>query len=97
MTTNNQHSLKAKAKNLYVVRGLNAKEVSQATGITEKTIGVWVKKYKWKDAIEERSKVDEEKLVITDLRDYLIKTNPTLCKEIEQSITNYLVLKALKS
>jgi len=95
MTINNQPGIKAKAKNLYVIKGYNAKQVSQATGVTEKTIGIWVKKYKWKEAIEQRLTIDQEKEVVYDLRDYLIKTNPTLCKEIEQSITNYLVLKSL--
>ncbi|WP_295795161.1 hypothetical protein [Mucilaginibacter sp.] len=41
--------LKIKAYNLYVESGITAKEISKTIPVTEKSIGVWVKQYGWKD------------------------------------------------
>jgi len=37
------------ARHMYVEQGKTAVEISSTTGITEKTIGVWIKKYGWKE------------------------------------------------
>ena len=45
------------AKELYM-RGKNQKEVAAATGVQEKTVGSWVKKYGWKTEREARINSD---------------------------------------
>lgn len=37
------------AEELYVKQQKTAKEISELIGVTEKTIGAWVEKYKWKE------------------------------------------------
>jgi len=81
---------KKEAKRLYVQTDLTAKEIAAKTGISEKTIGVWVKKYGWKIQRENRvyyamggqSANLNKGVIMTYLRKHIRKLNPDLYEQV---------------
>lgn len=60
------------ACHMYVEQGKTAVEISAVTGITEKTIGVWIKKYGWREQrnakfASKTSRIENIQAVIDDL------------------------------
>ena len=89
---------KLKARRLYVAEELTAKEVSARVGVTEKTIGKWIRNYNWKEARKQAvstrllfGQYDKStQLTLLDFEDYLMEINAKLAASIEPYIAGYL-------
>jgi uncharacterized protein YjcR len=87
------------AKRLYILKDLTASDVSKLIDISEKTIGVWVKKQNWKADKDKRRKellendMDNDAFkikVINEFGAYLKQQRPNLSKNIDEAINDYL-------
>jgi hypothetical protein len=92
--------LKLKAKRLYVKLFFTANECSKKVGVTEKTMGKWIKDGGWKQAREEAAgklmPLDElpamPEIILLDFLGYIKDTAPHLAIRIEPLAKEYLKL-----
>lgn len=93
---------KTKAYFFYVSQDMTAKEVAEKTGVTEKTVGKWVKQGNWRENRVEQTKrkieADEARLsvgttLISELSRFLKKAHPHLSEEIEKAILQFISTK----
>jgi hypothetical protein len=89
---------KLKAQRLYVKQLCTAAEVSLKTGVTPKTVGLWIRAGNWN---AERDKVLQKvltgddppvipEIVVSDLLEYIRETTPHLAKRLQPIIKDYL-------
>ncbi len=72
------------ARILFVEQKKTAKEVSQLVGVTEKTIGTWITKYKWKEARNAAIAAKENQLSnLYQIVDDLVADRIKLSKELK--------------
>lgn len=89
---------KLEAKKLYIIKGLTAVNVSKITGVSEKTIGVWIKQHNWKQAKDNRKEkilegITVENLkgeLVNDFKEFLSLRYPKLLPQIMEAVNQYL-------
>lgn len=87
---------KERAYRMYVKEHRTAKEVSKRTGVTEKTIGIWVKKHGWKkqrnaevnSAKAQQNRINEILGEYAEQTLYYIQENKKLKVKISNAIAN---------
>lgn len=84
------------AKNLYF-SGVKSQDICIVMGITEKTLSLWVKKFRWKKAkvtgvepMFSEAKSAKVYPLYWDFANYLQDKNPELLEQLEIEILNYL-------
>ncbi|TWI16307.1 hypothetical protein [Sphingobacterium siyangense] len=90
----------AKAHMLYVYKELTAKECADRVGVTEKTLGCWIKAGNWKEeknrAISDRSLREGNYLVISKtilnkLKLFLDTEHPEISAKIIQHLDDFVL------
>lgn len=82
--------LKKQARELYINEHQTAKAISQQIGVSEKSIGAWVKQYGWKENRDNPFKIKDAKVFVRDLKAYLTRENPSLYLLINDTLTDFL-------
>ena len=84
-------SQKSAARYLIVVKGYTQREVSNLLGISERSMSIWVKKYKWKKDIEnEASKYGGLSEIMEGFIKYVKQRNPEISDEVKSLWVSYL-------
>ena len=90
--------MKLKAHRLYVKKLNTATETARQTGITIKTMGLWIKAGNW---LAERDKIIEKvlanddppvipEIVVLDLLEFIKETAPHLAQRVQPIVNSYL-------
>ena len=82
---------KVAARDLIVSKGITQKEVSKILGISERSLSIWVKKYKWKTDIDEAgNKYGALSVFITFFFEYIQWYHPDSISELKNMWNDYL-------
>lgn len=96
------HDKQILAKKLFINQNRTAKETAFIVGVTEKTMGRWVKRFNWRETQQKQSEnrlandglLSADTLTaIKDVKKFLMANHPLLNKQIESAITYYLSIK----
>lgn len=92
---------KLKARRLFVHQFYTASATAKTVGVTEKTIGKWIKAENWKQSQENAANKElgnnnsfppGQLLIIEDLKAYIEENAPILAKKFIPLVNNYLTL-----